>query len=197
MSALRDPQYEKYAQERAAQKSPIDAYKSAGYVPHRGNCHRMDRRPEIRARVRELVSEAAEAANIRIERIMVEIDRVGRANIVDFFEVSVNKDGEKRLVLKDLTALPRECTAAIAGIDFDAEGRPKLKLHDRNQANFALLKMLGGLPDDREPTQINILNALSIEDQRTLADALQALPGGTGRAGGAAAPQREEERGQA
>lgn len=196
MSALRDPQYEKYAQERAAQKSPIDAYKSAGYVPHRGNCYRMDRRPEIKSRVSELLNEAAEAANIRIERIMVEIDRVGRANIIDFFEVS-DKDGEKRLVLKDLTALPRETTAAIAGIDFDAEGRPKLKLHDRNQANFALLKMLGGLPDDREPTQINILNALSIEDQRILADALQALPGGSGRAGSTVAPQREEERGQA
>src|SRR4051794_13186792 len=117
MSALKDPQHEKFALELAELKAPVDAYKAAGYVPDRGNANRLARKPHIQTRVAELLNEAAEYANIRRVRVLVEIDRVGRANLADFYEkVSLGKDAagtEKFEVrLKDITAMPRHLTAA-------------------------------------------------------------------------------------
>jgi len=189
MSALKDPQYEKFASELAELKAPIEAYKLAGFVPHRGNANRLARRPEIKARVQQLLDEAAEYADIRRVRVLVEIDRVGRANLADFYEkVSTGKDvngiEQFELRLRDITSLPRHLTAAIAGIEWDEAGRPKLKLHDKNQANFTLLKHLGGLPETDRP-DVNIFNLLSVEDQRIVVAALENLAGGQGAAHGA------------
>jgi phage terminase small subunit len=93
MGALRDAQWERFANELAELKSPIEAYKRAGYAPDRGNANRLAKRAEVRARVRELLDEAAEFANIRRVRILVEIDRVGRANLTDFFEAERSVSG--------------------------------------------------------------------------------------------------------
>lgn len=185
MPALKDPQYEKFASELAELKAPTEAYKLAGYAPHRGNANRLSKRPEIRARVAELLNEAAEYADIRRTRVLVEIDRVGRANLADFYErVSLGKDeaGNEQFEvrMRDITTLPRHLTAAIAGIEWDDAGRPKLKLHDKNQANFTLLKHLGGLPEPERNDHTNIFNLLSVEDQRVVVAALEALAGGQG-----------------
>jgi hypothetical protein len=186
MSALKDPQYEKFAAELAELKPPIEAYKLAGFVPHRGNANRLSKRPEIKARVQQLLDEAAEYADIRRVRVLVEIDRVGKANIADFYEA----DGK---TLKNITQMPRRLTAAIAGINWiedgvDADGkvtyRAEIKFHDKNQANFTLLKHLGGLPE-AERNDVNIFNLLSVEDQRIVVAALEAQPGGQGAISGA------------
>jgi len=187
MPALKDPQYEKFASELAELKAPIEAYKLAGYAPHRGNANRLARRPEVQARVTELLDEAAEYADIRRVRVLVEIDRVGRANLADFFErVVTGKDDKGKdqheIRLRDITSLPRHLSAAIAAIEWDDAGRPKLKLHDKNQANFTLLKHLGGLPEP-ERHDVNIFNLLSVEDQRVVVQALEALSGGQGAIG--------------
>ena len=193
MAALKDPQHERFASELAELKQPIEAYKAAGYVPDRGNANRLARKPHIRARVADLLNEAAEYADIRRVRVLVEIDRVGRANLADFFEkVSKGKDDQGveqfEIRLRDITALPRHLTAAIAGLEFDDLGRPKLKLHDKNQANFTLLKHLGGLPEE-DKRDVNIFNLLSVEDQRILVGALEGL---AGRQIAAAAPAKGE-----
>lgn len=187
MPALKNPQYDRFACELAELKPAIEAYKAAGFTPHRGNANRLAKRPEIQARVRELIEEAAEFSDIRRSRVLVEIDRVGRANLIDFFErVCVGKDekGAERyeIRLRDITQLPRHLTAALAGLEWDETGRPKIKLHDKNQANFALLKYLGALPGDDGDRRgdTNIFNLLTLEDQRALAAALENLPGGTG-----------------
>lgn len=189
MTALKDPQYEKFASELAELKPPIEAYKLAGYAPHRGNATRLARRPEVQARVHELLEEAAEYADIRRTRVLVEIDRVGRANLADFFErVPTGRDDQGReqheIRMRDITTLPRHLSAAIAAIEWDDAGRPKLKLHDKNQANFTLLKHLGGLPEP-ERHDVNIFNLLSVEDQRIVVQALEALSGGPAAAGAA------------
>lgn len=183
MPALKDPQYEKFASELAELKAPIEAYKLAGYAPHRGNATRLARRPEVQARVTELLEEAAEYADIRRVRVLVEIDRVGRANLADFFERVVTGHDEKgreqtEVRLRDITTLPRYLSAAISSIEFDEEGRPKLKLHDKNQANFTLLKHLGGLPEPERNDVQNIFALLSVEDQRVVVAALEAFSGG-------------------
>ena len=153
-------------------KTPQDAYKAAGYVPHRGNANRLARRPEVRAYAAELLDEAAEFAGIRRVRVMVEIDRIGRANLADFFERTEDGEGVR---LKNIKDLPRELTAALASLKFGDDGQPEVKLHDKLAANVALLKILGGLPDDdAERRNVNIFNVLNVDDQRTLAEALEA-----------------------
>lgn len=204
MAALENPKHEAFAREVAEGKTLLEAHKAAGYVPDAGNAKRLRKRNEVRERIRELVSEATEFANVRRVRVVLEVDRVGRANIRDFYEPVVGDDGKPerddqgrltgRYRLRSLLELPRELTAAIQEVEFDDKGQPaKLKLHDKNQANFTLLKYLGGLPEPEVAQRnVSIFNILSIEDQRTLADALEALPGGAGDAGAAAAGERSE-----
>ncbi len=189
----RDPQWRRMAEELAELKRPIDAYKNAGYVPHRGNANRLARTAEVQAYRDELMDAAAEFAAVRRVTVVNRIDRVGRANVADFYEA----DG---VTLRNIKLLPRELTEALAGIDWaivgeDGEGnavrKPIVKVHDKNQANFVLLKYLGALPDEPATNnQTNIFNVLNVDDQRALAEALEALPGGPARVGGPAAGER-------
>lgn len=167
MGALADPQHERFCLEVAAFKSRQDAYKLAGYVPHRGNANRLGARKDVKDRIAELVEENRRAAGLRPEAILARLDRVGDANLADFFE----SDGK---TLKNITQLPRALTAALAAIEW-IDGVPKVKLHDSTQVNLALLKYFGMIPGD-EPgsrSQTNILNILNVDDQRALAEALE------------------------
>lgn len=197
MGALEHVKHEAFALEIAEGKTLLEAYKNAGYAPEPGNAKRLRKRPEVRARIAELMAEAAEFRNVRRVRVVLEVDRIGRANIKDFYEREIDTASGKptgRLKLRSIMDLPRELSAAIQEIEFDEGGQPaKLKLFDKNQANFTLLKYLGGLPEaPAAQTHVSIFNALSIEDQRHLADALEALPGGASDAGGPAASERPE-----
>lgn len=185
MGALADPQYERYCLERAAFKTKQEAYKLAGYVPHRGNANRLDVRAEIKVRIAELIEENRRALGLRPEAILARLDRVGDANLADFYE----EDG---VTLKNITKLPREVTAALAGLEWTEDGRPKIKLHDAAQVNLALLKYLGMVPDPQEGnrSQTNIFNILNVDDQRALAEALEALPRGPATIGGPAPGER-------
>jgi phage terminase small subunit len=192
MPALENVKHEAFALEYAEGRTLLEAHKAAGYVPDAGNAKRLRKRPEVRARIQELRQEAAEFANVRRVRVVLEVDRVGRANMRDYYERVVDAKGQPerdecgrltgRMRLRSILDLPRELTAAIQEVEFGDDGQPiKLKLHDRNQANFTLLKYLGGLPEaPAAQTHVSIFNALSVEDQRILADALEALPGGAG-----------------
>jgi hypothetical protein len=189
----RDPQWRKFAEELAELRPTLEAYKNAGYVPHRGNAARLARQAEVQAYKEELMDEAAEFAGIRRASVVLRVDRVGRANLADFYE----PDG---VTLKNIKDLPRELAEAIAGIEWqivgqDSEGNPirapHIKVHDKNQANFVLLKLFGGLPDPEPPrSQTNILNVLSVDDQVALAGLLEALSGGEAPAGAGAAKER-------
>lgn len=205
MPALRDPQHEKFALEFvelsfSGNRNPLlQSYKAAGYAEHRGNASRLRRRPEVNARIQELIAEAAEFANVRAKRIVVEVDRVGRANFADFWEpeTKILDDGSivrtGRVRLKPLDQLPRELTAAIKRFDYDDAGRPRLELFDKNQANFTLLKHLGGLPEDsRGGTTVNILNVIPVEDQAAIADLIEAYAGGEEGTGGTVPSERRE-----
>lgn len=197
MGALENVKHEAFALEVAEGRTLLEAHKGAGYVPDPGNAKRLRKRPEVRARIAELRQEAAEFANVRRVRVVLEVDRVGRANIRDFYEAEIDEESGKptgRARLKSILDLPRELSAAIQEVEFDDKGQPsKLKLHDKNQANFTLLKYLGGLPEaPAAQSNVSIFNLLAIEDQRHLADAIEALPGGQADTGRAAAGERPE-----
>jgi hypothetical protein len=86
--------------------------------------------------------------------------------------------------------LPARLAEAIAEIEYHDDGRLKrIKLHDKAQANFALMKHFGGLVEpERRGGDVNIWNVLSVEDQRVLADLVEALARGARPAGARAAP---------
>lgn len=157
-------------------KARTKAYTEAGFAPNADNARRDANNAAIKARVDELFAEALEFRDVRAATVVTRIDRIGRANLADFFERAEGGGYQ----LKDITTLPRELTEALAAIEWDDEGRPKIKLHDKNQANFTLLKHLGGLPDEseRRPVNLNFFAGLSVDDQRALAEALEALPAG-------------------
>jgi hypothetical protein len=193
MSALRNPQWELFSRELvelelAGDKSArLKAYEKV-YGPGSSaidNARRLANRAEIKQRTRQLFAEALEYRDVRVASVVTRIDRVGRANLADFFEPTLDNDGNRipgSYRLKDITALPRELSEALHSIEWDDLGRPKVKLHDKNQANFTLLKHFGGLPEDaadQRTLNLNIFAGLSVDDQRALAEALEAIPAGT------------------
>jgi hypothetical protein len=146
----------------------------AGYSADRGNAARMAKYPYIKRRVAELVKLDTEFAGVTRVKTVVQIDRVARANVADFYELVELPGGGQVLKLKNILDLPREVTDAIKAIKQREDGTVELELWDKNAANFTLLKYLGGLPDDRpNQTQINILGDLSLDDQLALAAALE------------------------
>lgn len=198
MGILPDPQHEIFARELVElqlscdKKARAKAYERAGFAPKNAdsNGRRLANRRHVRKRVHELFAEACAYRDIRPAAIVIRIDRIGRANVADFYEADPDAPG--RIRLKDITKLPRELSDAIEQVKWTDNGVAELKLADKNQANFTLLKHFGGMPEPEAPrTQVNIFNALSIEDQGALADLIEALPGGEAPAGEVAAGERE------
>jgi hypothetical protein len=188
MGMLRFPQWELYARALveielqasdpavAANRGELrhQAYKKAGYDGNLDNARRLANKREIKARVSELFSEALEYQDVNIVKVVTRIDRIGRADIADLLEA-----GGKHF--KDITKLPKELTAAIESVEIQ-DGKVKVKLCDKLGANTTLLKHFGGMPSEHpqgDTTNINnFLSLLSVDDQRTLAAALKALPAG-------------------
>lgn len=193
---LRDRRYERFCLELAELKPQGDAYAAAGFSPDPSNAAKLVKRPEIIARIRELQDELVEFSNIRRERIVCEIDRVGRARIGDYYERVRVKDeatGKTRTVtrLKDPLKLTAEQQAAVQSIEVDPKtGEQKIKLHDRTAANHTLLRYLGGLPEAPAAPTFNMFNVLPADAQRALAAALDALAGADGALGQPAPGER-------
>jgi len=189
MPACRNHQHELFARALAEEylRVPLsstpeqDAYKRAGYAPHRGNPHRLKEEPDVKARIDELMEEAREYADLRLVKALVRVNRIADAKLPDFYEqIALQPDGEappRQVVrLRDLASLPPQLAEAISDVEFHEDGTiKKIKLHDKLQANITLLRHFGDLVDERPSQQVNILNTLSPEDQRLLADALELL----------------------
>jgi len=177
MGALRNPRHERFALELAEMKKPVDAYRIAGFTVSPGsgaaNARKLARNPAVKKRVQELVARAIEYSDVTRIKTVVQIDRVARANLVDFFDVVFDDKKQPKLRLKDLSKLPRAMTDAVKSLKIKDDGAIELELHDKNQANFTLLKYLGGIPDDKPAQQVNIFASMSLDDQLALAGALE------------------------
>jgi hypothetical protein len=218
MPACRDPQHERFCRELTEQylmvppaaRPVLEAFRRAGYAAHKGNATRLAKRPDIKARVAELMDEAREWLDIRAVKALLRVERVADAKLPEYFErvriddvpvglkagppglrlvtaedaQRVEADPQYVTRVRDITTLPPRLAEALAEVEIDPEtGRiRKFKLHDKNAANFALLKHFGGIPDaearDGEGGDVNILNvfgALSPDDQRLFVAALKQL----------------------
>jgi hypothetical protein len=189
MGALHNPAHEIFAREVVEALLSSDpnvrrnarkvGYERAGYPGNKHNARRLANSPVVKKRIKHLFEEAIAFRDVRLATVVMRIDRVGKANIRDFY----GDDGK----LKEIWALSPELSEAVKGVVRNLGGNViGYEFWNKNEANFTLLKNLGGLPDtdDDKPPQTgsnNIFNffaGLSVEDQRALADAIDALPAG-------------------
>ena len=75
MSALKNAKHELFAQALAKGMPAVRAYASAGYVPDRGAACRLSANVSIRARLNELLTEAAKRTLVTIESVTEELER--------------------------------------------------------------------------------------------------------------------------
>lgn len=111
---------------------------------------RMSKRPNVAARVQELLGRAMAANHITVERVMREIARIGFCDVRKLMDT----DGK----LKPIHELDDDTAAAIAGLDVvrvrgDAGGEGegevlKIKLADKNSALEKLGRHLGAFERD-------------------------------------------------
>lgn len=161
MPVLKNAKHERFAQELAKGKSAAEAYVLAGYAANDGNAIRLKGNERVRDRVTEILSTAAERAEITVERVLTELGKIGFANMADYMKVGA--DGDPYL---DFSALTREQAAALAEVtveDFrDGRGedardvrRVKFKLSDKRAALVDIGKHLGMFAERHELTGRN------------------------------------------
>jgi hypothetical protein len=95
MPVLKNPRWERLAQELAANKTATEAMKAAGYSDPR-NSTRLTKKDVIRARVEELQSRGAERAEVTVASLLDELEHARqRADGLDQLSAAVKAISEK------------------------------------------------------------------------------------------------------
>jgi phage terminase small subunit len=148
MPALDNQRHEAFAQALAKGSSATDAYVTAGYKPSRTAASRLSSNVNIQVRVKELLSRAADRAEIDIARTLKELVRLGTSDVRRFF----NESGQ----LRPVHELDDDTAAAIASVEVVTKSLPggeeegaqveyihKVRLWDKNSALEKIAKHLG------------------------------------------------------
>lgn len=148
MARLKNTQHELFALALAKGASVVDALERAGYARATGNGSRLMRRPEVKARVEELMAAAAERTQITVAEVLENMARIARADLREVFR----PDG----TLKPVSEWPTDAALAIASVEtreISAKGKAvgvvqKVKLWDKTKAldllgqHFGMLKQV-------------------------------------------------------
>jgi phage terminase small subunit len=167
MVSLKNVRHEKFAQLVAQGYRRTEAFRLAGFVGNYATSPKpLMTRPEVSARVDELVSKAADKAQVTIDRVVRELSLIALANPQNYCD-----DDGQPLALHQLT---RDQAAAIQDLTvietFDGKGRVasrryRYKLHDKRAALETLGKHLGLFGPD-----FSVNTAVLINNQRADAD---------------------------
>jgi phage terminase small subunit len=143
MTALKNHRYERMAQEMAKGAGDFDAYRTAGYGGGRPAASAIANRPDVQARVAELLGRAAAKTEITIERVLNELALIGFSNMQDYMRAG--EDGDPYL---DFSALTREQSAALAEVTVEdfKEGRGE-NARDIRRVKFKLADKRAALVD--------------------------------------------------
>ena len=174
LGVLLNPKLELFARGLAEGKSQAVAYKDAGYSGHTGAASAYAKKPNIIARVSELIEKknnveevstanALERNSVTKTRLVAELAIIGFARMDTF--VSVTSGGDPFI---DLSAVPKDEWAAIKEIVVDeyTEGRgddardikrTRITLHDKRGALMDLARMAGMVTPNQNNTQVNIV----------------------------------------
>lgn len=147
MPVLSNPQHELFCQEKAKGATSIAAYMAAGYTSKNYASQgmaakRLLARPEVRARIDELLAGGAEKAEVTIAEWLLELKRIGFSDIRN---VVGWKKG--RVTLKDADDLTPEHAATIGEISESDKGALKVKLHSKVDALEKIGRYLGVYKD--------------------------------------------------
>jgi phage terminase small subunit len=146
---LRNARHEAFAQGVAEGKSNRAAYMAAfpkckKDVAADASATKLLSRSEVRARIDELISAAAEKAGVTIERVINELARIGFLDVRQV--VSWGPDG---VTVKDSVSISDDAAAAVAEVGKTATGI-RVKLHDKVSALEKLGRHLGMFKDKVE-----------------------------------------------
>lgn len=168
---------EKFCQALALEDNQAEAYRSAYNVANMSPgsisqaASELARNPAVIARVEELRLLAFKKHQITADRILVELGKIGFANMGDYYKT--DRFGTPYI---DLSELTHEQKAAIAEIQIDeyTEGRGsdareikkvKIKLHDKRLALVDMGKHIGMF---RERVEVSGPNGGPIHTQATV-----------------------------
>lgn len=76
MPVLKNQRHERFAQELAKGAPAIEAYKKAGYRPDRGAASRLSSKVSVKARVQELLGNAALRTEVTVSRVTENLVRI-------------------------------------------------------------------------------------------------------------------------
>jgi phage terminase small subunit len=151
---LQNLRHERFCREYASGETLASSYVRAGFKDSpnaRYNGSRLRNTPACRERINELMEQFAEQAAVKVEYLQAQLLPALRSNAQDLFDDT----GE----LKPVTALQRECSAAIKSIKFDRKtGKvSEIVLADKIAAAGLLLRSIGAIRDDQGKTILALL----------------------------------------
>ena len=111
-----------------------EAQVKVGYKPHHGNGRRILDDPRSASYLKHCQKKAAELANVHLAWVMANFEKMASVNV---HELMMFDDAGKFIGL-DLKKLTKDQAYAISEIGFDADGRPKIKFHDKVAVNKVL-----------------------------------------------------------
>lgn len=152
MPVLANARYERYAQELAKGTAQHKAFEAAGFKANTGNAVRLRNRPEVKARIAEILGKAAEKTGITKERVLAELGKIGFADIRKMFTEhgSIRRieelDDDAAAALSSVEVVRRR----VPGTDRDDpeyEDVTKFRMHDKRAALVDIGKHLGMFVD--------------------------------------------------
>lgn len=152
---------EAFAAAVAAGSSLADAYrkaypKSCAWKPaavHK-RASEMMAKGEVSGRVQTLREAAASLAQVETAQVVQELARIALSDVRRLFDA----DGR----IKRPDELDDATAAAVASIEFDAEGGFKVKLWDKNSAADKLMKHLGAYEKDNKQGGAGLAEAITL-----------------------------------
>ncbi len=162
MPVLQNSRHERFAQEVAKGKSATEAYKDAGYTPKgkvaASAASRLLRGVKVKARIDELLQNAADKAGLTVERVLSELSKIAFADIrqavrwgrgpIDSKSKHGNSNG---LELVPSDEISDDIAAAVSEVALTPSG-VRIKLHDKKSALVDLGKHLGMFKERVEHT---------------------------------------------
>ena len=156
MPRLKNTRHERFAMALAEGRAINASFVIAGFVANNGNASTCAARPDIKARVAEIINEqvdmekasidlALQRLSITKERVLLELSNLGFANMKNY--ITVDDEGKPSI---DLSSLTDGQMAAISSITVDEEilaAKPGKQAITTRKTTFKLYDKRGPLVD--------------------------------------------------
>lgn len=171
MPILKNARHELFAQAVVKGNTIGKAYTLAGFKPHPANPIRLRDNEKIAARISEIKASVAQKVEnkleISLERITLELARMGFSNISDVLTIDKGK-----VRVRDTKGLSQDVTAAIKSVRKTRDGIA-IEMHDKRAALVDLGKHMGYF---KENINLNVTVSLADLVNASYRPDLPALP---------------------